>query len=103
MKAASEAPASAASTSARLNQRASSSSVVSMTISSSAVDDRQAIINEELKKAGTVGKADAVSTNKLGKQAATADIGDEDTGTSVKARKSEKVCIRPQCCNEWLQ
>ena len=55
-------------------------------------------MNAELQKAGTSGRADAVSTNKLSKQGAAApaaDLADEAVPTTVKARKSEKVSHQP--------
>ena len=54
----------------------------------------QAMVNAELQKAGTSGRADAVSTNQLGKQggaAQAADLANEPVPTTLKARKSEKV------------
>ena len=56
----------------------------------------QATVNAVLAKAGTSGRADAVSTNKLTKQggaAPAADLADEAVPTTVKARKSEKVSL----------
>ena len=55
-------------------------------------------MNAELQKAGTSGRADAVSTNKLSKQGAAApagDLADEAVPTTIKARKSEKVSQQP--------